>query len=567
MSGLTTYEVGDTNPGRAATDHDRVPPSPAVRAGLILGWVALLGRFFFDALAILRANHLALVHRMPDDSYYYLELAARASRGEGFTFDGINETNGFHPLWQVLLIPLTIMRGDALVRAALLLALLCSLVAVLLVVRVVWKLAGPGPALVGGIVAVQIALPYWVNGMEGAAAILMFALLLTALVAFAECPTRGRAAIVGIACAGVVLARLDAAVVVGIIPIAILWRTRSWKLAGWCAGTAAGVLIPFGLWWVVRWHHVLTTSAAVKNSAVESYARTHFGGRFTTGYARYAARVANDYLSDLLNPRAFGGLASGAFGRLVGLVLMILAAIGWGLALRTRITAPRSGRSLGPIAWALGVILAVLLLKAAIDIVAAPMWAQAWYSSPQRLAAGFLIGAGAWMGLAWIWQGTRPVAIACVAIMALSLVPPNVTSWARAGDAQRSENGWQDQSDLAADWIRDQGPSGRYGARDAGLVGFRLDGARNVVNLDGLVNDYDFADLVRHDTPLSKRVAAEHVDYFVGRISDADRAHELDCGTVLWTSPGEIPYADDSASYSVAAVRVFDVRACRMSDR
>jgi hypothetical protein len=567
MSGVTTYELSDADQGPGDGDHGRTSSSLAVRVGLVLGWIALLGRFFFDSLGIVRANHLALVHRMPDDSYYYLEIAARAGRGQGFTFDGTHETNGFHPLWQVLLVPVTVMRGDALVRAALLLALLCSLVAVLLVVRVVWKLVGPGPALAGGIVAVQMALPYWVNGMEGAATILMFALLLTALVAFAEHPARGRAAVVGIACAGVVFARLDAAVVVVLIPIAMLWRTRSWKYAGWCAGTAAGVLVPFAMWWIVRWHHVLTTSATVKSHAVDQFARQHFGGRFTTGYAQHVARVGRDYLSDLLNVRAFSGLASGTFGLLVALVLTVLSAIGWSVVLRTRTTASGPRPSLGPIAWALCVVLAALALKAAVDIVAAPLWARAWYSSPQRFAAGFLIGAGAWIGLGWIWRHTRPVAVVCVAIMALSLVPPNLTSWARGQDAQRNENGWQDQLDLAADWIRDHGPSGRYGARDAGLVGFQLDGVRDVVNLDGLVNNYDYANLVRRDTPLSQRVAAEHVDYFVGRISDEDRARELDCSTVLWTSPGEIPYDDDSTPYSIAPVRIFDVRACRASDR
>ncbi len=40
-----------------------------------------------------------------DDGYYYLQIAWHMSQGHGATFDGINPTNGFHPLWQSLLIP------------------------------------------------------------------------------------------------------------------------------------------------------------------------------------------------------------------------------------------------------------------------------------------------------------------------------------------------------------------------------------------------------------------------------------------------------------------------------
>jgi len=35
----------------------------------------------------------------PDDAFYYLQIARNVSRGLGATFDGINPTNGYHPLW------------------------------------------------------------------------------------------------------------------------------------------------------------------------------------------------------------------------------------------------------------------------------------------------------------------------------------------------------------------------------------------------------------------------------------------------------------------------------------
>jgi hypothetical protein len=34
-----------------------------------------------------------------DDAYYYFKVAQNISEGKGSTFDGINPTNGYHPLW------------------------------------------------------------------------------------------------------------------------------------------------------------------------------------------------------------------------------------------------------------------------------------------------------------------------------------------------------------------------------------------------------------------------------------------------------------------------------------
>ena len=41
-----------------------------------------------------------------DDGYYYLQIAWNIARGAGSSFDGIHSTNGYHPLWQMTLVPL-----------------------------------------------------------------------------------------------------------------------------------------------------------------------------------------------------------------------------------------------------------------------------------------------------------------------------------------------------------------------------------------------------------------------------------------------------------------------------
>ncbi|MFN8382431.1 MAG: hypothetical protein U0V02_10845 [Anaerolineales bacterium] len=41
-----------------------------------------------------------------DDAYYYFKVAQNITEGHGSTFDGINLSNGYHPLWMIVCIPI-----------------------------------------------------------------------------------------------------------------------------------------------------------------------------------------------------------------------------------------------------------------------------------------------------------------------------------------------------------------------------------------------------------------------------------------------------------------------------
>jgi len=48
-----------------------------------------------------------------DDAFYYAQIARNIVSGKGVTFDGLHETNGFHPLWLLLLLPIyALFSGD-----------------------------------------------------------------------------------------------------------------------------------------------------------------------------------------------------------------------------------------------------------------------------------------------------------------------------------------------------------------------------------------------------------------------------------------------------------------------
>ena len=63
-----------------------------------------------------------------DDAYYYFKVAQNIGEGHGSTFDGINLTNGYHPLWMLICVPIfTLARFDLILPLRVLLVLMAAL--------------------------------------------------------------------------------------------------------------------------------------------------------------------------------------------------------------------------------------------------------------------------------------------------------------------------------------------------------------------------------------------------------------------------------------------------------
>ncbi|GAP07072.1 MAG TPA: hypothetical protein DEQ80_09515 [Anaerolinea thermolimosa] len=91
-------------------------------------WVLLL-------LAVLLQGHIPfsqpdvlLNWYSTDDAFYYYKVAQNITEGRGITFDGINQTNGFHPLWMLICIPIfALARYDLILPLRLLVVVLIAL--------------------------------------------------------------------------------------------------------------------------------------------------------------------------------------------------------------------------------------------------------------------------------------------------------------------------------------------------------------------------------------------------------------------------------------------------------
>ena len=68
--------------------------------------IALVLIVFISHIYVALGPENSLINWFPtDDAYYYFKTAQNVSEGFGFTFDRINPTNGFHPLWEFICIP------------------------------------------------------------------------------------------------------------------------------------------------------------------------------------------------------------------------------------------------------------------------------------------------------------------------------------------------------------------------------------------------------------------------------------------------------------------------------
>jgi hypothetical protein len=116
--------------------------------------VVILSIHLYAALS--DAYNLPNVWFTRDDAYYYFKVAQNITQGLGSTFDGINLTNGYHPLWMIVCIPIFFLaRFDLILPMRILLMVMAGLNAAtaVLIYRLVKENLSHAAAL--------LAAPFW----------------------------------------------------------------------------------------------------------------------------------------------------------------------------------------------------------------------------------------------------------------------------------------------------------------------------------------------------------------------------------------------------------------------
>ncbi len=166
--------------------------SPAVQAASV---AAVLVPVLIGIVCV--ASSSATLAYSIDDTFYYTRIAEHIAAGHGSTYDGMEATNGYHPLWQGVLAVLALVTGaGGLKLGSLALGFSGLLTAAgtgaLLTAPGIWRGRAAGAAL--AFFATFYGGKLLINGLESAAAFLFCALFVRLLVAADVAPERRSAA-------------------------------------------------------------------------------------------------------------------------------------------------------------------------------------------------------------------------------------------------------------------------------------------------------------------------------------------------------------------------------------
>jgi len=451
-------------------------PALTTETLIILGLLAIVVTFVCGRLILYAFREMeAVVTRIPDDTGYFYKIALNVALGKGLTFDGINQTNGFQPLWLYMLLPLAwAMREapvDLYLRAALIYQL--SLVAIAGVVFFFAMLlySRRSVALTATTLFYIFGIGHFANGMEtGILVLCLSALLYFSLKyrPFSDSSTSKHAFVFGLLLGLTVLARLDMVFLLAVIYTFILWQAFAKTERAGRARLGKQLLLSVIAFTLVTAPYFV-------------YNKIHFGAIMPI-----SGQLKNSF-PYILQPN-FGADRFPSSVMLTFSLIFVSSLISILLFLRSRAASTEQDGYKFTVLLIGSLYVSVHYLHTALFM----KWAVfGWHFAFYFLHACVLFAYILDRFLSYIPTfARRPVA--AIVIIALFSVLVDRTY----GAATTQPRHWQPHSYRAAVWVRNNLPQdARLALKDAGLFGLLSE--RSVVNLDGLVNNLEYQEYLR----------------------------------------------------------------------
>lgn len=461
-----------------------VSASAAVDQRHALIAVLVVGLAFRLVMAWAPSN-LLVEKTLPDDAFYYFAIARNVWIGRGVSVDGITLTNGFHPLWAlVLLFPFAIVSsGDPPVHLSLTLAAFLDIGAAWLAYLIVRRVTGSalGGVLAAGLYALNpLAAMESLNGLETALGVFCFALV--AFVYLTRIDNRegvvtGEWALFGLVVGLMLLARTDSVLFAVVLGLHALWKGRH-KLGRTVAGlvlvvvVTALVLAPWLVWNLVTFGTLVQSSAIAAPSVFrrELFEPLENGVPFAEVWRSGFWPRINKSLQVTFD---YAGLPWTAL--VVALILKRVLSPPGSKGETEKVAQERyPGQLLLPLIGAVLPLLVHTFIR---------WYPRTWYYVPLAWASALAVGpALARIGASLsIGNRGRAAVRAGLAAMAIVLILQGVKGW-REGFYP-----WQSHMLAGARWVTSQAPETAVVASfNSGLQAYY--GDRPIVNLDGVVD-------------------------------------------------------------------------------
>jgi hypothetical protein len=469
-----------------------------------------LDQLVFISLVVLTLLHLVyvlfapldpLTFRTSDDAFYYFNVARNVVMGQGLTFDGINPTNGFHPLWMLIVVavyaPVSADPVMALRTILVFVTLLAGLGAFVAYISLRSYGGQKAAAATLCFLLSPFALNPLLNGLESG---LLLFLLFVLLWAFKRwdlanpLSSVGQDLFLGALLSAIILTRLDSVFLLFSVVVLICLRsgfpaTRqvSVRLLARKLAIVGGVImvlvLPYVVWNLVSFGHLMPISGAVKSGFPEIFFTWRRLAKFAT---------------------VFGA------GQLGVSLLFLLFLLPW-----TRERSSNSSTLLRSIISSPTSLLLALWFASALHFMNTLLfmrWGVTWWHYTSYLPMTLTLFA---MGLdRYVIRGrwsTRRAFLAAAVALIFSLTTLALDARKR-GERHRH---WFE----AALWAEENLPADAVvGMTDCGIFGYFSD--RPTVNLDGVINGYAYQEALR-DRRLSEyldrcgvtHIAAHEVRY------------------------------------------------------
>jgi hypothetical protein len=451
----------------------------------IVEWVLALAPTVVLLVYWASVGRIERVSMLEDDAFYYFGVARNIGEGHGSTFAGAIMTNGYHPLWLLVLVPVTWVArsADILVLAVLVVHGVLWAASVREAFRIgraagSWHGAAAGIAVYSVLAVMTGHLAF--NGMESALVLYLFLVLMRlGLTGGRDRGLRGDLRM-GIVLALICLTRLDAAF--GAIPVALVLLVDgrpSWRL-------------------MFRRAVALGAPTAVALGVYLAINEVVFGTATPVSGQTKALGAPGDNIDQL-----WGFLQLGQYeGRrlwlgAVGLAIVALAAV----TRRWQATRPL-GRLM---AMTLALVVGQAILVTYLVLSTSFMASFAWYHFQVALFAfGGTVLLASWS----VARVGAPARLVCLGLAGLVVVASVAEAVVKYREPKR------EAAFAAADFVDAELPEDAMIAMGdrAGYFGYLAE--RPLLHLEGLVADADFLHQVERGDAL-ERMNEEDVDYYV----------------------------------------------------
>jgi hypothetical protein len=445
-----------------------------------------------------RSTEFLLTDVLPDDSFYYFKIAQNISLGEGSTFDGVRETNGYHPLWLLIVTGLhsvfgTGLAGDmAPVHAALLLSVGMNVVAGIVLLSILGRYTNSA-FIRAGALFVALLNPFFlyqtINGLETSLSFMLVSIFFLSVLRYQEGSLRtlGGAAVLGVVGGLMTLARLDTALFMAAFLAWILAREgrESYARALVMASVTTALVIPWLAWNYAHFGMIMTSASQTGPMVVRVLTEQDNGVGLLTFLK---TEVYHLYwgIVELLER--------------TGITPLILVGCGAAAALFLRgdMRLPRTLRDIRAEHALLAGFFAIWFGNVGVR------WMSShWYFLSIQIFVA--VGAAVLLGICFSRIAWKRLAAACFALAVCFLF---AVSW----ETEVRGKGGQQRDMLAmAHYLGETlSPDDEVAVFNAGIIGYFTDGPR-IVNVDGLVNNASYEAM--RDRRLFSYIRSEGIRY------------------------------------------------------